>query len=152
TPRERLPLFRAVKGEKVIGAYHVLKYKNLSAVLVKYHAEPLYDENGVQIGALLTAENKDDLASTLARFKAIFDQSPLSIQILDKSGKVLLVNEAYKKLWEIDDKFVNEVMLKTYNILEDELLIKSGDIKYIRKAFAGEIVQIPPFLYDPSSL
>lgn len=152
TPQDKLPLFRALKGEKVIGAYHVLKYRNQPAVLVKYHAEPLIDENGNQIGALLTAEDKEDLASTLARFKAIFEQSALSIQIMDKTGKTLLVNEAYKKLWEISDEFVETYVLEKYNILEDELLIKSGEIEYIKKAFAGETVRINPFLYDPASL
>ena len=152
TPLENIPGLRALRGEKVIDAYHILKYKNSHSVLVKYNAEPLYDVTGTQIGGIVTTEDCEDLVSTMARFRAIFEQSPLSIQILDKTGKVLLINNAYKKLWGISDDFANNVILKTYNILEDELLIKSGDIEFILKAFKGEIVNVKPFLYDPTSI
>ncbi len=151
TNRENLPLMRALRGEVVTDSYHLVKRKNKTSVSVKYSARPLYDENNVQLGAILTTEDSNDLARTLARFKSVFEQSPLSIQILNKSGKTTQVNKSYKTLWGISDQFVEDVVLKTYNILEDEVLIKSGEMHNILRAFGGETVQIKEFYYDPAT-
>lgn len=150
TPLDELPLIRALRGEVVTDSYHVLNRKNKSALPVKYNARPLYDENNKQTGAILSTEDSNDLAQSNARFKAIFEQSPLSIQILDKTGKTILVNTSYRNLWGISEEFVNSFILKKYNILEDENLIKSGEIETIRKAFKGETVRVNEFLYDPA--
>ncbi|MFP5386163.1 MAG: ATP-binding protein [Bacteriovoracia bacterium] len=152
TPFEDLPLNRILNGDNLFNSYHLLKRKELPSVFVKYNSRPLIDVNGERIGAIVTAEDSQDLAATQARFKAIFEQSPLSIQILNKEGKTILVNKSYQKLWGITEEFVNEFVLKKYNILEDELLIKSGEIEYVRRAYKGEVVHLKPFLYDPASI
>lgn len=151
TPFENLPLFRALRGEVVTDAFHVLKRKNKSSITVKYNARPFYDENNKQSGAVVTIEDSNELARSMARFKAVFDQSPLSIQILDKNGKSLLVNEAFQKLWDISDEFVRDYILKEYNILEDQILIRSGEIEKIRRAFSGETVHFKDIFYDPEA-
>lgn len=152
TTSENLPLMRALQGEVVTDAYHVLRRKNKPSISVKYNARPFYDENNKQIGALVTVEDSNELARSMARFKAVFEQSPLSIQILDKNGKSLLVNSAFQKLWDISDEFVRDFILKDYNILQDEVLIKSGEIDIIRRAFKGETVHFKDIFYDPARI
>lgn len=152
TPQENLPLIRALRGEVVNDAFHIIKRKNKTSLLVKYNARPFYDEKNKQIGAIVTVEDSNELAISLARFKAVFDQSPLSIQILNKHGKSLLVNNSFKNLWEISDEFIRDYILKDYNVLEDEFLIKSGEIKNIRRAFDGETVHFKDIFYDPSEM
>lgn len=148
---ENLPLVRALRKAEIIkDKYYFLKRKNASHVLVKYSAYPLKDAQGVQIGAVLTADECTDLEESRSRFQAVFAQSPLSIQIVNKSGRTILVNKAFQDLWQINDEVVKEYVLKEYNMLEDRLLEKSGELDNIRKAFAGETVQIKEFLYDPA--
>jgi PAS domain S-box-containing protein len=152
TPFENIPLMRALKGEVVPSCYHVLLRKGTSSTLVKYTAKPLHGLDGAQIGAILTVEDCNDLLKSQARFQAIFEQSPMSIQILDKTGKTVLVNSAFKKLWAITDDFVRDFILDKYNILEDKVLEDAGQLVLIKKAFAGEQTAIPEFLYDPAVL
>lgn len=86
------------------------------------------------------------------RFRTIFEQSPFSIQIFSPDGRTILVNSAYKKLWGIDDKFVNEFILGKYNILQDPIIVGKNLMGYIQKAFSGEVVEMPPFYYDPAEV
>ena len=79
------------------------------------------------------------------RFSAIFEQSPFSIQIISPEGKTLRVNKAWEQLWGITLEQIED-----YNILEDQQLIEKGIMPDIKRAFAGEIVQLPPVLYDPN--
>lgn len=78
------------------------------------------------------------------RFTALFEQSPLSIQIFSPDGKTLRVNHAWEELWGIKLEQIED-----YNILEDPQLVEKGIMSFIERAFAGESVQTPPILYDP---
>lgn len=152
TPLHDIPIMKALRGLTVKDQYHVLNRKGQNSILVKYAARPLLDNEGKQIGAILSAEDCDDMVKSVIRFQAIFEQSPLSIQILDKTGRTVLINPAFQKLWGISDEFIRDYILEKYNILEDEVLINSGRIEPIKKVFQGESVTIPDFLYDPSSI
>lgn len=79
-------------------------------------------------------------------FRAIFDQSPFSIQILSPDGETLQVNAAWEKLWGL-----NLEQLQGYNMLRDEQLVAKGIMPYIQRGFAGESLAIPPALYDPAT-
>jgi len=79
-----------------------------------------------------------------ARFATIFEQSPLSMQVLSTDGRTLHVNRAWEELWGL-----TLADLTDYNILEDEQLIASGLIEYIRQGFAGNATVIPAVRYDP---
>jgi signal transduction histidine kinase len=85
-------------------------------------------------------------------FLTIFDQAPFSIQIFSPDGRVLRVNRAYQKLWGLTDEFLNEFILKEYNILKDPLMEKNGMNKLVQKAFHGEVVEVPAFYYNPKDL
>lgn len=91
-------------------------------------------------------ENKDSKAppTGIDRFSAIFEQSPLSIQIFSPEGFTIRVNKAWEILWG-----VTADQISGYNILEDPQLIEKGIMPFIKRGFAGEVVRIPPVLYDP---
>ncbi len=82
-----------------------------------------------------------------ARFRNLFEQTPLSIQILHPGGRTLEVNNAWKSLWGLTYDLVRE-----YNILQDRQLVDSGIMPYIQKGFAGEITDVPVTLYDPAKI
>jgi PAS domain S-box-containing protein len=81
------------------------------------------------------------------RFRTMFEQSPLSIQLFSRDGHCLEVNGAWEKLWE-----TSRDQLTGYNVLEDEQLAAKGVLPYIKRAFAGTPTAIPPTLYDPAEI
>jgi PAS domain S-box-containing protein len=83
--------------------------------------------------------------STEARFRTIFEQSPVSTQILSPDGQTLAVNHSWERLWgaTLDQ-------LDTYNMLEDPQLVETGVMPYVRRGFAGEALDIPAIKYVPS--
>lgn len=77
------------------------------------------------------------------RFRMLVEQSPLSIQILSPSGHTVGVNRAWEELWGLTIEDLND-----YNMLADAQLTEKGIMPYIRRAFDGEAVAIPPVMYD----
>jgi PAS domain S-box-containing protein len=88
---------------------------------------------------------------TFLRFKTVFENSHVSVQICDAEGKTVLVNNAWKELWGLDEEFIENFIMKEYNILEDPILKEKGCIPYIEKAYAGEVSEVPELLYDPAN-
>ncbi len=78
-------------------------------------------------------------------FKTIFEQTPVSTQIFSPSGDTVMVNKAWEKLWNVSFSLV-----KSYNILNDKQLVKTGTMTYVKKAFKGEVVALPEIKYDPT--
>ena len=91
-------------------------------------------------------EDKEIIAQTtgIDRFSAIFEQSPLSVQIFSPDGYTIRVNKAWENLWGATLE-----QMSGYNILEDGQLVEKGIMPLIERAFAGEVVQFPPVFYDP---
>jgi PAS domain S-box-containing protein len=94
----------------------------------------------------MVIEDAKTPAPTEERFRAILEQAPLSIQIITPDGRIVRVNRAWEELWG-----VTLDQLGDYNILEDQQLAEKGVLPYIRRALAGEAVEIPPVLYDPNA-
>jgi PAS domain S-box-containing protein len=80
-----------------------------------------------------------------ARYRALVEQAPLSIQILSPDGTTLQVNAAWERLWGATLE-----QIANYNLLEDPQLESLGLLSIIRRAFAGEAVVIPAARYDPA--
>lgn len=94
----------------------------------------------------------DQFPLTNSRFKLTFDQAPYSIQILSPDGRTIMVNKAFQTLMGLSDQFINDYILKEYNMLQDPLLEASGVMPLIRRAFAGEIMELPEVYYNPADL
>ncbi len=92
----------------------------------------------------LVKERTTALQESEERFRTMMEQSPLAIQIMTPNGRIVQVNDAYEKLWEITLKDLSE-----YNILKDEQAKSLGVMPYIEAAFAGETLSLPPFEYGP---
>jgi PAS domain S-box-containing protein len=94
------------------------------------------------------------LPSSEARFREVFDQAPISMQLIAASGRTLQVNKAWEDLWQgtYGDGLKQHVLHGDFNILTDLQLQTKGVTPYLVRAFAGESVDIPPILYDPNEL
>lgn len=88
------------------------------------------------------------------RFRALFEQSPLSIQILAPDGRTLRVNKAWEDLWQIHEgsELKAFVLSSDYNVLKDPQLLASGIDTVLERAFKGESVRIPAARYDVAAL
>jgi PAS domain S-box-containing protein len=90
-------------------------------------------------------ETSAQLEHREARFRALMDQAPFSMQIFSPDGRTVRVNPAWSRLWG-----VSADQIADYNVLEDRQLEEKGVLSYLRRAFAGEAVAIPAIRYDPN--
>jgi PAS domain S-box-containing protein len=80
-----------------------------------------------------------------ARFRALFEQFPLSIQIFSPDGRPLQANEAWKALFGLTPEMVVE-----FNPLTDPQLEEVRPL--LERGFGGEPVQLPATLFDPGAV
>lgn len=88
-----------------------------------------------------------------SRFRALFEQSAISMQLLDRQGRTLQVNRAWERLWQgdaPDGRLKAYVLSDQYNFLTDPQLQEKGLAALIRQALSGTPVTLPPMLYDPA--
>jgi PAS domain S-box-containing protein len=95
---------------------------------------------------------QEESAIPAQRFQTMFQQAPVSIQILATDGRTLAVNKAWETLFQFhDDHPVKQMFLSgKLNVLTDPQLVASGVTAYLRRALAGESVEIPPIRFDVS--
>ena len=92
--------------------------------------------------------------SVETRFQQVFDQAPISMQLLGPEGLTLQVNKAWEAMWQgsLGDALKQYVLHGGYNVLTDPQLVQKGVTPYLLRAFAGESVNVPAILYDPADL
>lgn len=78
------------------------------------------------------------------RYEAIFQQSAVAIQIYNRSGFTVAVNDAWEKLFE-----TKKSQLDGYNVLQDPQIHENGVIEFFQRAFNGETVHGPARYFDP---
>ncbi|HAR42463.1 MAG TPA: hypothetical protein DCS07_07500 [Bdellovibrionales bacterium] len=83
------------------------------------------------------------LRASEEQFRSLFEQAPISIQLLDPNGKTTRVNKAFEDLWGLSLKDLSD-----YNVLRDRQLEQIGLIDFVRKGFAGETAVIPAAEYN----
>lgn len=93
------------------------------------------------IDSKLKAEKNELIA------KAFFEQSPISIQIFDKNGITINVNQAWEIQWDIK---ANEVINK-YNLFEDPFMKNYGWLDNLKIAFEGKTTSFFEKEYNPST-
>ncbi len=91
------------------------------------------------------AEN--ELRASEEKFKNLVEQSPYSIQIMDTSGKIIQINDAFTRMWGLT---LEEV--EGYNILDDKQLEELGVMDSIKKGFSGVAAVIPPIGYNAKGI
>jgi PAS domain S-box-containing protein len=113
---------------------------------------PLQDERGDAYAACAVATEITDLkraqqalAESEERFRALMEQAPFSVQIFSPDGRTVGVNRAWEELWGVTPEQVAD-----YNVLADPQLEAKGVLPLVRRAFAGEPVEIPAIEYDPN--
>jgi PAS domain S-box-containing protein len=77
-----------------------------------------------------------------ARFRALFEQFPLSVQIFDPEGRTLAVNRSWFRLFGLTMEEIRD-----FNPLTDPQL--SAIRPLLRRGFEGEHVTIPPHPFIP---
>ncbi|MGV3741776.1 MAG: PAS domain S-box protein [Burkholderiaceae bacterium] len=88
------------------------------------------------------------------RFRTVFEEAPISIQLLAADGRTIQVNKAWEALWQLadGDGIKDYVLSDAYNVLADPQLQAKGITPFLQRAFSGESVKIPPIYYDPAEL
>jgi signal transduction histidine kinase len=76
---------------------------------------------------------------------SLFSYAPVAFAIWKTDGHCLLTNKAFRDLFGSEPP-------PDYNVLHDEIAAQTGVLALIRRAFAGETVQLPTFWYDPRDL
>lgn len=85
------------------------------------------------------------LTASETRLRTLVEQAPYGIQVLASDGRTLSVNRAWQAQWGLKlDALAN------YNILQDEQLREKGVMPLIERAFLGEMVEVPPIVYNPN--
>jgi len=115
--------------------------------MIQRNTPPSHDTPGIATANALHA-------SPELRYRELFEQAPGSIQILDPEGFTLRVNRAWQDLWQIHEggELYRLVLSRDYNVLSDPQLLEHGIHDYLRRAVAGESVQIPAIRYDVAAL
>jgi PAS domain S-box-containing protein len=92
--------------------------------------------------------------SSETRFQELFEQAPTSIQIVAPDGQTLRVNKAWEELWQIHEGTPLHafVLSPDYSLLTDPQLVESGIAGYLKRALAGESVELPAIYYDVVAL
>lgn len=98
-----------------------------------------------EIVAAEKSKHERALATSERRFRTLVDESPLSIQMFEPSGRCIHANNAWERLFSTK-LGANE----DYNVLQDPQLQEAGVAPLIGSVLSGGAVQIPPFHYDPT--
>ncbi len=111
---------------------------------VKRQAERIRQMERREFEERLAQENAR-LRQSEGRFRGLMEQAPFSVQVFAPDGHTLRVNRAWEELWgtTLDQ-------IADYNILADPQLEARGILPLVRRAFAGDPVEIPAIPYDPN--
>lgn len=84
-----------------------------------------------------------ELRTSEERWRQLFEQSPLSIQVFAPDGTSQRINRAFRELFRLEAADLVE-----FNILRDEQLIAAGMLPQIERAFRGEVAVVPPIPFE----
>jgi len=76
----------------------------------------------------------------------MIEQFPLAVSVFASDGTSLLVNEAWRELWDLEKVGASV----SANVFEDDGLRAAGLLPYIEKSAGGVAVITPPLPCDPT--
>ncbi len=94
---------------------------------------------------LISVKTKKVLEHCEEKYSLLMKQSPIDIEVYGMDGTMLQVNDAWEDLWQTK----REYAVGIFNILKDPQVKEIGIFDYVKKAFEGEVQEIPEFEYDP---
>jgi PAS domain S-box-containing protein len=131
-----------------------LKNKSGKYLWFALHGNVIRDDNGVAIGSKgllidITRYKKADIKLKLSEkhFRNLLEQSPFPTELLTPDGRIHYANPAWSRMWGINAQEAAQILDK-YNMLTDQQLMDQGLLSQAKKAFAGEVVCLPPFQYN----
>ena len=143
------PFARALRGEQVDTEVVSRHLKSGEDVVQRVVSAPVR-VGGRIVGAVAVntditerRRTEEALRMSEARYRALVEQAPLSIQLLSPDGRTLHVNAAWERLWGLTLE-----QLGGYNMLEDRQLEERGLLPFIRRAFEGSPALVPAAEYD----
>lgn len=86
------------------------------------------------------------LRETMDRFEMVTEQSPSVYELYDMDGLQIEVNKAYEELWQ----FPRETSVNKFNVLKSKEVEDTGLMVFVKRAYAGELVTLPPYRFDPT--
>jgi len=92
---------------------------------------------------LKTDETKKDITEIIYILENYLNESPISILLIDKEGKLIWVNKEFCKYWDYKQNNINK-----YNVFKDKQLLNLGITDEIKKAFNNEIISIEQHSYS----
>ncbi len=87
---------------------------------------------------------EDALKESEENFKSLMLQSPFVVELYDLTGLQISVNKAYEELWNLPA----EATLYKFNVLESKEVEETGLMAYVKRAYAGESVVVPEYVFD----
>lgn len=98
--------------------------------------------------AMARSRAEGALRASEDRFRTLFEQSPYGIALYGPDGWLRQGNRAFYDLFGLRLPRAEAKHLPRHNLLRDRQLKAAGHQKLIKRAFAGEVVIIPPLRYD----
>ncbi|HAV61701.1 MAG TPA: hypothetical protein DCY13_04965, partial [Verrucomicrobiales bacterium] len=84
-----------------------------------------------------------ELRVSEVRWRRVFEQMPMSIQLFAPDGTTRRVNHAFVELFQM-----SLADLKEFNIRRDAQLAAAGFLPLVERAFGGEVVTLPPIPFE----
>ena len=82
--------------------------------------------------------------SDAARYRALVEQAPVAVHVLDAAGRTVSVNPAFERMFG-----VSAAEMAGYNVVDDPRPAADGTRALLAHALAGEATRTPPFRPDP---
>ncbi|MES2924592.1 MAG: PAS domain S-box protein [Verrucomicrobiota bacterium] len=117
------------------------EFIDVVSTLLPFQDRPLILNTARNIDASKKIEA--ELRLSESRWRRVFEQIPMSLQIFAPDGSTRQVNKAFEELFHLT---LEE--LRDFNILHDEQLVVAGVDTNVRNAFEGEISVVPAIPFE----